>query len=138
MKNGKQSIELAGPGPRIVRSIYSFARKGEKNDGTSRTIPDDSFTIEELFNRYRQGAPLPLGLERAANYHEEPNHEDFDMEKLRRMDLTELQAHRELVMQKIDRWKIRQGEIEAEKKAANDAINATKQAALPADQNPAK
>ncbi|AXH77751.1 MAG: hypothetical protein [Microviridae sp.] len=68
-----------------------FERKAEKYDPTSRTIPDDSFTIKELFDRYQKGAPLPLGLERPISYGDSPTHNDLDLGRIGQMDLTEVQ-----------------------------------------------
>lgn len=67
-----------------------FNRKPEKEDTSSRTIPDDSFTIKELFERYQKGAPLPLGLERPVSYSENPSHNDLDLGRISRLDLAEV------------------------------------------------
>lgn len=67
-----------------------FKRTPEKLDQRSRTIPDDSFTIAELFNRLHNGAPLPLGLDRPISYGEEPTHNDLDLSRISRLDLTEV------------------------------------------------
>lgn len=75
----------AGPKP--------FERKAEALDYvTDKTIPDDSFTIAELFNRYRRGEPMPQGLERPATYGDTPSHRDLDLGAISRLDLSEVNA----------------------------------------------
>jgi len=70
---------------------FDFDRKPEKVDPTSYTIPDDSYTIEDLFLRNQKGAPLPIGLDRSITYGDEPSHTDPDLSYVQRLDPVDLQ-----------------------------------------------
>lgn len=67
-----------------------FSRTPEPHDPSTRTIPDDSFTIVELFERYKSGQPMPLGLERPISYSDGPTHSDLDLSRISRLDLVEV------------------------------------------------
>lgn len=72
------------------RGPKPFNREAEKHDPSTRTIPDDSFTIQELFERYKKGQPMPLGIERPISYGDGPTHNDLDLSRIARMDLSEI------------------------------------------------
>lgn len=95
-----------------------FNRKPEKVDTSSRTIPDDSFTIKELFERYQKGAPLPLGLERPVSYSEDPTHNDLDLGRISRLDLAEVSDMKKRVSDTLYFLNERKTTLE---KAENDA-----------------
>lgn len=69
-----------------IRTPYNWQpKKGEVNDQPSRTVPDQTMSINEIFRRYAQG--LPLGGERMVYYDEEDDTPDLDaMELTDRMD----------------------------------------------------
>lgn len=81
---------IMSPMAPFVRGPKPFKRAPEKHDPSTKTIPDDSFTIEELFNRVRKGAPLPNGIERPIAFGDSPNHNDLDMGRISSLDLSEV------------------------------------------------
>lgn len=60
------------------RSNYIRVEKGifEKNDGSSATVPDQSFTIRQLFDRYSMGMLPNIG--RDPIYDDEENFDNYD------------------------------------------------------------
>lgn len=109
-----------------------FSRTPEKVDSASRTIPDDSFTIKELFERLQNGAPLPLGLERPIRFSDDPTHEDLDLSKIQAMDLAEVQDYKKRVSDTLHflterKTSLEKAELEAlaAQKAQNEAKNAS-------------
>lgn len=95
-----------------------FNRKAEILDPLSRTIPDDSFTIKELFERFQKGAPLPLGLERPISYSEDPSHNDLDLGRISRMDLVEVHDYKKRISDTLFYLNERKASLD---KAQNDA-----------------
>lgn len=88
---------MLSPIAKWVKGPRGHIRIAEKVSSESRTIPDDSFSIYELFNRFKKGQPLPLGLERPINYSDSPSHDDLDLESIRRMDLTTVSDYQKRV-----------------------------------------
>lgn len=84
---------ILSPCARWATGPKPFDRLGEALDyKTDKTISDDSFTIAELFNRYRRGEPMPQGLERSVSFSSDPSHGDPDTGRISRMDITEVNA----------------------------------------------
>lgn len=85
------SVWAKGPKP--------FSREPERVPSTSRTIPDDSFTVADLFYRVQRNQPLPHGLERPTSYGEQVSHADLDISKLSHLDLTQINHLKQLNLQ---------------------------------------
>jgi hypothetical protein len=109
----------------FTRGPQPFQRSPEPVDKSTRTIPDDSFSIRELYDRYQKGAPLPLGIERPIRYSENPEHSDLDMGRISRLDLAETSDLTKRVKDTLIALKARQEALIA---AKNDD-KTTKQAA---------
>lgn len=124
-------------GPKIYRTIYNHTREPEKVSSESQTIPDDSFTIAELFRRNQIGAPVPV-LARPVTWTEDPKHSDIDMSAITRMDLVDLTATRERLSAHVEKINARRAELEQQRldeleKAKNDDLTTKK-----ADSEPSK
>lgn len=81
---------ILAPCAKWVKGPNPPKRKGEKLTSDSRTIPNDSFSVKELFDRAKAGIPMPLGLERPISYSNGTSHDDLDLDRVRRLDLTEI------------------------------------------------
>lgn len=85
MKNtSKETTERAR-----FRSTNDFKLKPtdmEQPKGKSLTVPDDTYTVQELLERHARGLPL---AGRAGEYLEDSDIEDDDLEAYNRMDITE-------------------------------------------------
>lgn len=99
-------------GPSTRRSVYGFKREAEPHDPKSYTIPDDSFTIAELFTRMSTGRPMPGGIDKNPLFTESPTHADLDMEKIKHLDLTELAQVRQRVLNHVDALNLQRSELE--------------------------
>lgn len=86
----KPPMVLLTPCAKWTQGPAKFVRMPEVLTSDSRTIPDDTFTVKELFDRARAGIPFPLGLERPISYSEDPSHNDLDLGRISRLDLSEL------------------------------------------------
>ena len=111
----------------IVRSNYTIKydrNKGEVNNLPSLTVPNQSYTLEELLQRHIQGMPT-LG--------KEPIYEgesDFDLSGLRNMDLVDIQEMKMDVQHTLNEVKKeeerRQAVIDAKNKAEKAEFEAYK------------
>lgn len=119
MKNNTQpqgpQMVLLAPGAKFCQGPNPFVRKASVHDPSSRTIPDESFTISELHDRYRRGAPLPLGLERPISFGDDPTHNDLDLGRIQRMDLSEISDITKRLNDSIHFLNERKADIEAQK-----------------------
>jgi hypothetical protein len=123
---------IVSPMARWAQGPKPFSRQAEPHDPSSRTIPDDSFTIVELFERYRKGAPMPLGLERPITYGEGQTHSDLDLSRISRLDISEVRDLVTRVRNTADALQARKQALEADAaqkkadadKAANPAPDA--------------
>lgn len=99
---------------------FGFTRSAERVSSESRTIPDDSFTIGELFARFSKGAPLPMGIERPVSYGDSPAHADLSFEAIQRMDLVEIHDLKKRVGDTLQAIQGRQKALEAPQAPPND------------------
>lgn len=81
---------MLAPVAKWIKGPNYTPRTPEKVSSLSKTIPDDSFTIGELFARYKSGAPLPNGLDRPISYSDNPTHNDLDLGRIGLLDLAEV------------------------------------------------
>lgn len=58
----------------------------ETNTGKSLTVQDDTMSIKEILDRYTRGIEPPI---RGGEFLENDDHDDIDLEKLSRADVTE-------------------------------------------------
>jgi hypothetical protein len=83
---------------KIIRSTLKHTPdKGETPKGVSLTVPDDSYTIQELLARHEAG--LGFGIQRLGNFDldDDEEHDAIDMNQYQNMDITEKEAlHREM------------------------------------------
>lgn len=97
-----------------------FIRSAEQVSSESKTIPDDSFTIKELFDRIQKGSPIPLGIERPISYSQDPSHNDLDLSRISRLDISEVYDLKKRVSDTLYHLQDRQRTLETPVKAAND------------------
>lgn len=65
----------------------------ETNTGKSLTVQDDTISIKDILERYTRGIEPPV---RGGEFLENDDHDDIDLEKLGRADITEkFTVHRE-------------------------------------------
>jgi len=87
---------------------YEKERHADIIDGVSMTIPDEAYTIQELFQRSAAG----LGLNIRSNYLQEGTEnaqfDDIDMEQLSKMDIHDAQEVVKNVQEKFDKAMERQ------------------------------
>lgn len=123
---------ILSPMAKWASGPHPFQRKPEPHDPSSRTIPDDSFTIVDLFERYKKGAPMPLGLERPITYGDGPTHSDLDLSRISRLDLTEVRDLATRVANTATALTARKQALEAEaarrKAEASEANNSAEKA----------
>lgn len=72
----------------------------EKQSGVSMTIQNDSYTIQELIQRQKQG--FIDNIFREGQYSEDATHEDIDLSKVPLMDLVERQELSDFHKQKAE------------------------------------
>lgn len=102
----------------IVRSNYTIKydrSKGEVNNLPSLTVPNQSYTLEELLRRHIQGMPT-IG--------NEPIYEgesEFDMSGLRHMDLVDIQEMKLDIQDTLDKVKQEEDRRTAAKEAKKKA-----------------
>lgn len=77
--------------------------------GPSETVPNDSYSIQELFKRYAQGQDLG-NLRRPTFYMEDANHDTPDFEKVQAMDFAERE---EVVAEVAQRGKVAKSQLDA-------------------------
>lgn len=106
---------------------FTHEREAEKTSSKSFTIPDDSFTIGDLFTRMQSGGMLPVGIERQVIYDEDPLHGDLAISSISRMDVTEVAAHRDRILFKIGQLDDRQKTLKAQKEALEEAEKLAKE-----------
>lgn len=88
-----------------------FPHSGEQNNLPSKTVPDQTLTMQEILTRYARGLPISNGKQPI--YHGEEEMPDF-----RTMDLVEIQEYKEEVQARIQEYK---NDLENKtKKLAND------------------
>jgi len=59
----------------------------EKVTGVSLTVPDDSFSVREILEKYTRG--IDFGLKRNGIYEDDADFDDYDKEKLSQDDLVD-------------------------------------------------
>lgn len=94
-----------------------FSRKSEELDyKTDKTIPNEAFSIVELFNRYRSGQPMPQGIERPVTYGgQDVTHKDFDLGRIRQMDLAEVNMLTRITTENMKALEARREALKAQK-----------------------
>lgn len=72
----------------------------ETNTGKSLTVQDDTMSIKDILDRYTRGIEPPV---RAGEFLDNDDHDDIDLEKLGRADVTEkFSIHKEQVEKVIE------------------------------------
>lgn len=112
----------------------------EHPKGKSLTIPDESFTVQQLMERMVAGIPtitnVPYDID-----DEEGNHDDEDLEAFSRMDITDqeeiLEQHREVIEAKTT-YKEKAAKKKAEEKAQKDLDDYYEKRKKKEDENNAK
>lgn len=126
IKTTLQVGPIQGP---TIRSRFNFKLKKsdmEKGGGISMTVPEDSYTIKELVDRYERGEAIPVA--RISLYDEvdnrEPDFDDEDSNQFLSDDITDqyekMQNNREKVAalkSDLNNW---EKEKAAKKKAAEE------------------
>ena len=92
-----------GKRKRIIHNIYTVTpSKGEVSKGTSVTVPGESYTIQELFQRSQSGIDLPV---RNQYYGDDSSLDDHDLEKINSLDLVEQEIALQQASQVIEKAK---------------------------------
>lgn len=65
-----------------------------KTEGDSLTVPNEAYTIREIYERSAGGLMSTQGLIRDGYYPEESEFDDVDLEKISRLDFTEIQEEK--------------------------------------------
>lgn len=95
----------------------------EHPKGKSMAVPDDSYTIRELIERFQNGIPLSQHM---GNFDEnvegeEADHDDQDLEKFNKMDIAEqseiLREARELMLTEREK---KERDLQAKRQAEED------------------
>lgn len=75
---------------KIIRSKLKYKpSKGEVIKGPSKTVPDDSYTIQELLRRHEAG--LGFGIQRLGQFdlEDDDEHDALDMNQYQQLDITD-------------------------------------------------
>lgn len=96
--------------------------KEQVKDRVSKTIPDDSYTIRELLQKFSTGSPLPVGktpvfMSDAAEVH----HDMEDAEKVQKMELFDMSQVAELHQQNLKEKRSAMDEAGRKMKEKHDA-----------------
>lgn len=93
---------------------YQFLPKhGETNNDASITVQGEAYSIAELYRRSTGG--INDTLQREGFYPEDVTFDDIDLEKISRLDLTEIEEN------KLDLLRLELNEALEKKKEANDS-----------------
>lgn len=99
----------AGKRPAKLISTRSFQLRPEHIEfvpGKSMTIPDDTYTIREILDKFSRGQSLDrLYRPESSTYDGAATFDSPDMEKLRDSDFTERDEYKEINKQNIDKNK---------------------------------
>jgi len=76
---------------------HLFPHTGEVNNMPSRTIPDQTLSMQEILTRYARGLPLTNGKQPIYNG-------DEDLPDLKTMDLAEIQEYKENIQSQIKEY----------------------------------
>lgn len=94
----------------------------------SKTVPDETYTLREIVQRFRRGQPTDPGMMREGTYDPDPSHDNPDLEKVHGMDLYDkaefVDSLRSSVKEAEDKVK-----VHLDKKAAQAAKEAANRAA---------
>lgn len=104
---------------------------GEKNDGKSQTVQDESYTIRELLEKHTQGLMPNVGLNPQYD-HDEPTHDDDVTLRSPDFDLSDIDKMKEKVstaknkLQKAQKEKQKAGTATPDRSStANDGTEET-------------
>lgn len=81
-----------------VRNSGNFAMREsdfEKVNPVSVTVPDESMTIKQIVDRFTKGQTMPIGDVKDPSYVPDVDFDSEDLEKVKDMDLHDLQEYRE-------------------------------------------
>lgn len=87
--------------------------------GVSVTVPDESLTVRDIVDRFTKGHSLGVGQVKEPIYNPDADFDSEDLEKVKSMDLFDLQQYREAVADRA--YAI---EAELKKREASDAAKA--------------
>lgn len=107
-----------------IKSALSWkleSRHLEKPSGFSRTVPDEAYTIQEIFQKHASG--INLGVTRRGNYDPKASLESEDIEKLAHLDLFDREEKSRSLAEDMLKF---EAEIEADKKAKAEKLAAEK------------
>lgn len=109
-------MKMKNPKVRNNSNFLSGCDKGELFSLPSITVPNESYTIRELFNKHVRGQNLPA-ISREGYYPESVSHSSFDYEELSRSDLVDKQEYAEVMRETIEKGLKHEKETEKKKAA---------------------
>lgn len=112
---------------RIFQSTIGWKLKAshmEKTVGKSMTVPNEAFTVREIFAKYKAG--IGPRIARDPQFDPAADHDSDDLEKLHHLDLAELEQYKIELLAKMKKQK---EAIDADKKA-RDAERAEREREL--------
>lgn len=97
-------------------NAHEFPKKHESSSKPSMTIPDQSLSIRELYDRFQSGLPLQ-GVKDAVYYGE-----DDDFPDLAKMDLADRENYIKGVREELEEFKTkRSAQIDAKRREKEEA-----------------
>lgn len=81
---------------------YVPSEKGEKNSGELITAPDQSFTIRELFEKFRSGLLKPEQIQLQTQFGETEDFDAPDVEAITKSDLLDRQEYADILRYEND------------------------------------
>lgn len=118
----KQKIDMKKRKQKIVLNQLTYQpnpKNSETPQGVSVTIPDEAFTIRELYARSQQGILDASIVKNAVWATDEAGHEDLDLEKFGRLDLSDKekikQANAQLLQDVQEKLNVKQDDEKKQK-----------------------
>lgn len=110
-------------GKRIKSSLtWQLEKKHmEHPTGPSKTVPDEAYTIEEIFRKHASG--INLGVTRQGTYDSHADHDSDDIEKLAHLDPFDRELKQRSLAEDMLKFET---EIENDKKAKAERLAAEK------------
>lgn len=94
---------------------------GEVNEQPSLTIPDEAYTIQEIFERSASGL-IDTTQTRQGYYPDDSEFDDIDLEKISRLDFTEIEEHKlDLLENEIALFKKSKEDVKESAKEKSDS-----------------
>lgn len=111
---------------------YKFSKNRKfKTSDEVRTVPNQSYTVKELMERYRNGI-IPANLEREMQYDEDPTFETSVLDTPD-VDITDVHEENNLINRKIANAKLKKQNAESDITAEKEAQEAKRSESEPSN-----